>query len=136
MSLIPVRQFFSLIWEKLQFGGDSPNALETEDSAGAESPELDCSGASNIVLSIEYSANNVEAEFRIILLDGNSSQKGRTYSVPFTPGNTGENDDIRTASHFYGEGYTIPTYGAKKHIVLLNTVPTNGGTVSVWSKAV
>jgi len=122
-------------WDILNFGGSTPNALNSVNTSGTESGDISCLGLSTILLKIEYSANNVTAPFWIVLKDSNGDV-GRIYSVKVTPANTGENDDIQETGYFHGEGIIIPVYGAANFRVVLAEAPSNSGSVSVWAKAV
>lgn len=125
-------QTFALNWDALALDA-SPNALDSVNTPGSESVDIDCEGLSTIMLKMEYSANDVTAPFWIVLKDGNSR---RIYSVKITPANTGEQDDIQETGYYHGEGITLPVYGAKNFRVVLADTPTNSGSVSVWAKAV
>ncbi|MFQ5646258.1 MAG: hypothetical protein ACE5GM_04955, partial [bacterium] len=41
-------------WDKLDFGGVTPNALDVVSVAGTESGDIDCEGMSSLMLSVEY----------------------------------------------------------------------------------
>lgn len=122
-------------WDKLDFGGATPNALNSVSTPGSESGDIDCLGLSTILLAIEYSASSVTAPFWIVLMDANGTV-GRIYSIKVTPANTGEQDDIRETGYYHGEGVILPTYGATNFRVVLAEAPSNSGSVSVWAKAV
>jgi hypothetical protein len=119
----------------LDFGGASPNALDSVNTPGSESDWLDCKGKSLIVVPVEYSAADVTAPFWIVLRDSNASL-GRVYPVKVTPANTGQQNDIRETGYYHSEGIKMLTDGAEKYKVVLADTPTNGGSVSAWGDAV
>lgn len=122
-------------WDSLDFGGATPNAINSSQTSGAESSDIDCEGKSTIILKIEYSANNVTAPIRIILKGANANV-GRAYSEQITPANTTENDEILETGYYHGEAVVVPAYGAKTFVVVLVGTPTNSGYISVWGKGV
>ena len=116
---------------KLNFGGATPNVFDSVAVDDTISSAVNCAGFTQGTLAIEYSAANVTAKFRIILLDWNSTI-GTAWSWLQPSKNTGNQTYIRETGYFHGEFISFLISGATQFRVLVTSI-TNAGSVSTWA---
>lgn len=121
--------------QNINFGGSTPNALNEESVAGAESADFSCRGASVIAIKTEYSRNDTQANLRLIYKDHNIDV-GRIYLPIFTPANTKQNNDIQESGFFHGVTSFFRTQRCNTYKIQLVDSPIHTGTVSVWTAAI
>jgi hypothetical protein len=115
--------------------GDTP-VLDAVQADGTESEWVSCEGKSIVGVSPEYSGSNVTASIRIVFKGRNTDAK-RIYSDSIGVRNTGRtSDDISTPAWYHGRGEYAFTWGATAFKILLDSVPTNSGFITVFAGAI
>jgi hypothetical protein len=121
------------LW-KLDFGGSTPNLFDSVSVVGTISSAVPCANLTQVVLKNEYSASNVTAKFRVILLDKNSTV-GRAWSWQEFSLNTGDQTNVMETGYYHGEMITFQVSGADKFQIYIAAI-TNSGSVSTWYSVV
>ncbi|HZP46255.1 MAG TPA: hypothetical protein VFB15_11460 [Candidatus Binataceae bacterium] len=98
------------------------------------SAALSCLGDSKIVLKTEYSASQVIAALRVVLVDNG----GVMTPMPLVePQNTGYSGNVSYPGYFHGELATVPTNGASSYYVqIAPRTPAAAGNVMVWADSI
>jgi hypothetical protein len=116
------------------FGGATPNALDSVTAAGSESGAIACLNKHLVIVHTEYANNTVVAPLTLNFL-GNNAAPATCPSVEITPANKSRQGGVLEAGYYQGETFIIHNVGpfASFKVYLEATI---AAAVSVWAVAV
>jgi hypothetical protein len=119
---------------RLDFQGAIPNVFDSVAVEDTISNAINCAGYARAMCAIEFSAANVTAKFRVILLDWNDTL-GVCWSWKEFSLNTGNQTDIREAGYYHGEYIGFDIRAADRFKIIVTDI-TNSGSVSMWASVI